>query len=194
MKGLINACLIIIALIGIGIITSIFIYNALNNRVTVAHESGFEEGYIQGYEMGLQEGSIVGYQEGSQIAYGNAGGEAYDSRSGAGFYFLYNPTYDELQEVLAGSEQSYARELHDYVEANGIRAAYVRCPIAHEAAEGRVYIYELVACETVDRGLVIIEPQSLRNVKIEVGRSYSELNGFPPREYDDTINKIKVVW
>ena len=57
-----------------------------------------------------------------------------------------------------------------------------------------VYVLHLVAFETVDRGFVIIEPWSKREVRVAEGGSYSELNGFDIPEYDDTITKITVVW
>jgi len=79
------------------------------------------------------------------------------------------------------------------LEANGIRTAYVRCQIARKAEERMVYICHLVAFETVDNGL-IIRPRSHKEVKVEVGKSYSELNGFPTPPYDDTITKITIVW
>jgi len=181
-------------LIAAGIVTSIIITSNLNNRLAAAHQRGFEEGHSQGYLLGFQEGSEIGYQEGSQIGYQKANWKDYASRYETGFYFVYNPTYDELPEILADGETGSAQEMHDYATANGIRVAYVRCQIARKAAEGMVYIYQLVAFETVDNGLTIIEPWSHREVKVEVGESYSELNGFPTRPYDDTITKVTIVW
>jgi hypothetical protein len=46
----------------------------------------------------------------------------------------------------------------------------------------------------VDRGLIIIEPWSHREVKVEVGESYSKMNGFPASPYDDTVTKMTIVW
>ena len=194
MKGLIQTSIIIAALIVAGIVTSIVITVNLDNRLAAANERGFEQGYSQGYLLGFQEGSEFGYQEGSQVGYQKSRGGDYDSSYGAGFYFIYNPTYDELQGILADTETGSAREMHDYATANGLRVDYVRCQIARKAAEGMVYIYQLVAFETVDKGLVIIEPRSHREVKLEVGKRYSELNGFPIPPYDDTITKITIVW
>ncbi len=194
MKGLFITISIIAALIVVGVGISALITIDLMGDVVAAHERGLEEGQVQGYEEGFQEGSRVGYQEGSKIGYekGNKGDDG--SSGGTGFYFLYNPTYDEMREILADGEKGSARELHDYAGGNGIRAAYVRCQIAYEAAKGMVHLYQLVAFETVDKGLTIIEPRSHREVKIELGKRYSELNGFPTRAYDDTITKITIVW
>ncbi len=196
MKGLIKTSIIIAALIGVGIVTSILITNNLSNRLAAAYEHGFEEGRAQGYEVGFREGSKAGYQEGSKIGYERAkeGYDSYNSDEETGFYFTYNPTYDELREVLAESKETSATEISNFAEANGIRTAYVRCQIARKATERTVYIYHLVAFDTVDNGLIIIRPRSHEEVKVEVGKSYSELNGFPTPPYDDTITKITIVW
>ncbi len=194
MKGLIITSLIIVALIGVGIITSIIITSDFDKRLAATYEHGFEEGRAQGYKVGLQEGSEAGYQEGSKIGYVKSEGGDHDSSNATGFYFVYNPTYDELREILAEGEMGSAKEIHDYAAANGIRVAYVRCQIARRAAEGMVHIYQLVAFETVDKGFIIIEPWSDREVKVEVGKRYSELNGFSTRPYDDTITQIAIVW
>jgi len=194
MKGLIQAFSIIAVLIIAGVVTGIVITTNLDNRLAAAHQRGFEEGHSQGYLLGFQEGSEVGYQEGSQIGYQKSNRRDYDSSYRTGFYFIYNPTYDELQEILADAKTGSAQEMHDYATANGLRVAYVRCQIARKAAEGMVYIYQLVAFETVDKGLTIIEPWSHREVEVEAGKRYSELNGLPTRPYDDTITKMTIVW
>lgn len=196
MKELIKTSLIIAALIGAGIVTSVIIASNLSNRLAAAYERGFEEGRTQGYEVGFDEGSKAGYQEGSKISYEKSreGYDSYNGDYGTGFYFTYNPTYDELQAILAESNKTTAVEISNFAEANGIRTAYVRCQIARKTTERTVYVYHLVAFETVDRGFIIIRPRSQEEVKVEVGKSYSELNGFPTPSYDDTITKITIVW
>jgi len=193
MKGLIKTSIIIAALIGVGIVTSIIITSNLSNQVATAYERGFEEGRAQGYEAGFREGSRAGYQEGSKIGYEMSQDKDISDEE-TGFYFTYNPTYDELQAILAESNKTTAMEINYYAEANGIRTAYVRCQIARKTTERMVHIYHLVAFETVDRGFIIIRPRSHEEVKVEVGKSYSELNGFPTPPYDDTITKITIVW
>ena len=194
MKGLIKTSIVIAVLIVVGIATSVIVTSYLASRLAAAHERGFEEGYTQGHMVGFREGSRIGYQEGSKIGYEKAEGGGYGSSYEAGFYFLYNPTYDEVQEVLAEGEMDSAGEIHDYAETNGIRTAYVRCQIARKAAAGMVYVLELVAFETVDNGIIIIEPWSHKEVKVEVGKGYRELNGLPTPPYDDTITEITIVW
>ncbi|MBA7542466.1 hypothetical protein ES705_34787 [subsurface metagenome] len=193
MKGLIKISIIIAALIGVGTLTSILITSNLSNRVAATHEYAFEEGRTQGYEVGFREGSRAGYQDGSKIGYEMSQDKDISDEE-TGFYFTYNPTYDELQAILAESNKTTAMEINYYAGANGIRTAYVRCQIARKTTERMVHIYHLVAFETVDRGFIIIRPRSHEEVKVEVGKSYSELNGFPTPSYDDTITKITIVW
>ena len=194
MKGLIITSIIIAALIAAGIGASVLMTSDLNGSLAAAYERGYEEGQAQGHLAGLQEGSRVGFQEGSKVGYEKGNWRDYSSSYGAGFYFVCNPTYDEVQEILVEGEKRSAKEIHDYAEANGIRVAYLRCQIARKAAEGMVYVYELVAFETVDNGFIVIEPWSHREVKVAVGKRYSVLNGFPISSYDDTITEITLVW
>ena len=194
MKGLVRTLIIMAVLIAVGVGASAVVHNDLNDRLANAHERGFKKGLAQGYEEGWQEGSEVGYQEGSKVGYIRGDGGVFDSSYIRGLHFVYNPTYEELLEVLADGGMGSAKEVIDYAEVNGIQAVYVRCQIARKAAEGMVYIHELVGFETVDKGFIIIEPWSHKAVKVEIGRSYSEVNGFPISPYDDTITKITIVW
>ena len=193
MKGLIKTSIIIAALIGVGFVTSVIITDNLNNRVAATRERGFEEGRTQGYETGFHEGNKAGYQEGSKIKYERSQDKDI-SDLGEGFYFTYNPTYDELQAILTESNKTTTMEVNNFAEANGIRTAYVRVQIARKTTERAAYWYHLVAFETVDRGFIFIRPRSHEEIKVEVGKSYSELNGFPAPDYDDTITKITIVW
>ncbi len=194
LKGLTIAFLIIAALVGVGFGVSALTSANLNNNVTTARNQGYTEGYSKGYQEGTLKGNEAGYQSGSKLGYVAAGGADAGSINETGYYFLYNPTYNEVMSALTANELDTALQILDYAKVNGIRAAYVRVPIARPATEGRIYLYQLVAFETVDKGFVIIEPASHREVKVEVGKSYSVLNGFPASPDDDTITKVTVVW
>ena len=192
MKRLIKTSIIMAALIGVGFVISVIITNNLSNQLAVTRERGFEEGRTQGYQTGFNEGNKTGYQEGSKINYQRSqDGDISDL--GEDFYFTYNPTYDELQAILAGSNKTTAMAVNNFTEANGIRTAYVRAQIADKTA-GRATYYHLVAFETVDRGLIFIRPRSHQAIELEVGKSYSAQNGFPTPPYDDTITRITIVW
>ena len=194
LKGLLIAFLVIAAVVGAGFGVSALISANLNKDENTARTQGYTAGYSKGYDEGLLKGNEAGYQSGSKLGYMAAGGTGAGSINETGYYFLYNPTYDEVILTLAKNQMDSAQQILDYAKANGIRAAYVRVPIAREASEGRIYLYQLVAFDTVDKGLIIIEPRSHREVNVEVGKSYSVLNGFPASTYDDTITKVTVVW
>lgn len=194
MRGLIRTTIIILVLIAIGFGTSILITTDLDSRMAATSRRGFEEGYVEGYEEGLQEGGIDGYQEGSKAGFGEVVREDYDVSPETGFYFLCSPTYDEVQEILAEDTSGSAREINNSAEAQGIRAAYVRCRISTLEAEGKIYLLELVAFETVDEGLIFIEPSSHQEVELGIGRHYSELNRFSSLKYDGIISDIKIIW
>jgi len=203
MKWLKRTSIIIGALIIIGIIANVVTGNILNDRVTIAHESGSQKGYAQGYVVGYQEGTTVGYQEGSEagyqegstIGYEKGQQEGYNSGYKAGFeeeigtdYLVRNLTYSEVQEILAQDKTHSAWEINNNAEARGIRAAYV---IVHIADGGA---YSTVGFETVDKGPIFIEPSLHKEVKLEIGKRYFDLNGYSPPDYDDTITKITIVW
>ncbi len=194
MKGLLITFLIMIILITGGASASYVVYNNLNEKMATAHQEGYEKGHLKGYEQGFEEGGSTGYQEGSKEGLIEADWRNTEDVNKTGSYFLYNPTYAEVQEILDLSKADNADDIHKFAGVNGIRVAYVRIQIAREASEGMVYIYQLVAFETIDKGLIFIEPWSYDEVKIEIGKSYSELNDLPTRSYDDTITKITIVW
>ena len=193
MKGLVITLGIMLAFVAIGVGVSAYVYVDLENDLENSQKSGFEEGYAQGYNQGLNDGHEAGYQEGSLVGF-QAGQDDEGDGDISGAYFLYNPTFSEVEGILQQSGLRTAKDLHDFAEVNGYRAAYVRCPIAREAREGRIFLYQLVAFETVDMGMVIIEPKSHYVVEVEVGQSFSGLNGLKPVDYDDTITKVTVVW
>ena len=190
MKGLLKTFGIMALLIIAGLISSIIVTSNLNDRVAAAYEEGYDRAYLEGVE----EGSRAGYQEGSKTGYAKANQKDSDISDEEGSYFLYNPTYDEVYEILAEAKTNTIKEILDYAVINGIRTAYVRAQIARKAPEGMVYIYELVAFETIDRGLIMIEPWSHQETKVEVDRSYRELNSLPLPPHDDTITKITIIW
>jgi len=136
-------------------------------------------GYNSGYELGYEQGSIHG--------------------AGSG-YTLRNPTYSELKRFLQEDETddneyiegvytctNFASDLNNNAEEEGFRAAYVYMEYPDAA-------HSLAAFQTVDRGLVFIEPQSDDEVVVSEGTSFSEANGYSKPSYDDTITRFVVTW
>ena len=145
----------------------------------VGYAFGETAGYNSGYDLGYEQGSIDG--------------------AGSG-YTLRNPTYGELKRFLQQDKtdeneylegvytcSNFASDLNNNAEGNGLRAAYVYIEYPDAA-------HSLAAFETVDKGLVFIEPQSDDEVVVSVGISFSEANGYSQPSYDDTITRFLIVW
>ena len=137
-------------------------------------------GYVRGRGDGYQSGVIAG------------AGSGYDLR---------NPTYHEIKQFLAQDRtdankyvegeyvcSDFAADVNNNAEGQGLRCALVET----KYPEGRGHA--LVAFQTVDRGLVFIEPQYDDEVTIELGRSYAELNHYKKPSFDDTIVRYLVIW
>ena len=194
MKGLLISLLVLIVIASAAVGISAIVHINLAKDLKTAHARGLEEGYDDGYEDGLIEGSIAGYQEGSKLGYQTSNREIKDADEMQNIFFIYNPTYEEVQKILDSNDLNTAQKVIDYAVLNGIRSAYVRCQSVPNEPLGKIYLYEFVGFETVDRGFVIIDPEIHREVKVEIGVSYSELNSLEFSSHDDTIGKITIVW
>jgi hypothetical protein len=141
-------------------------------------------GYFYGHQQGYYEGYKVGAVEGA----------------GSG-YTLRNPTYHELMGFLErdptdGNEYQedvytcvdFVSDLNNNAEDAGLRAAYVYMEFPVDRA------HSVAAFETVDRGLVFIEPQFDDEVVVVVGNRYSVDNGYEEPDYDDTIVRFTIAW
>ncbi|MFC1920282.1 hypothetical protein ACFLYQ_00990 [Chloroflexota bacterium] len=194
MKGLLVSLLVVIIITAFGFGASIVLHLNLTEDMKTARESGLDEGYYDGYEKGLIEGSIAGYQDGSKLGYQTSSFASADSEDRQDYFFIYNPTYMEVQEILNQDELSSAQEVIDYSVINGIRAAYVRCQTIPNEPKGRIYLYEFVGFETVDKGFIVIDPELHLEIQVEQGKSYSTLNNLPAASHDDTMDKVTIVW
>ncbi len=153
---------------------------------------GFSEGYGQGYSEGQASGYSEGYEDGYEIG----------CQEGAGSgYTLRNPMYSELMRFLAEDRTDsneyvpgeytcieFAADVNNNAEAAGFRAAFVIIDYPGERG------HAVVAFETVDRGLIFIEPQFDEEVQLSLGISYSQANGYLEPAYNDIITQFVVVW
>ena len=142
--------------------------------------SGYTVGDFQGYDRGYDDGVVEG--------------------AGSG-YTLRNPTHNELKSFLTedktDSEQyvegvytcsDFSADVNNNAEAQGLRAAVVFIDFPSERS------HVVVAFETVDKGLIFIEPQFDDEIEVRTGISYSEANDYHRPSYNDTITKATVVW
>jgi hypothetical protein len=160
------------------------------------YQNGHEGSYNQAYSQGKDEGYRAGYQSGYQAGYKPSTEQKISSG-----YTLQNPTYQEMKTFLAQDPTNvnnyvedkyvcvdFAAAVNNNAEAKGIRCAVV--DIFYPDGYG----HTIVAFDTTDRGLIYIEPQFDQEVKLVVGRSYSQLNNFTAAPRDDTIKRYLVVW
>jgi hypothetical protein len=160
------------------------------------YQQGHQASYNEAYNQGKDEGYQAGYQSGYEAGYKPSQGQ--ETSSG---YVLHNPTYQEMKTFLAQdttdanaySEDEFvcvdfATAVNNNAEAEGIRCAIV--DIFHPEGYG----HTIVAFETTDRGLIFIEPQFDREVKLVIGDSYAKINNFTPAPRDDTIERFVISW
>ncbi len=198
--------LAMVVLTGGIIILDIFVYlGAMGNNYTIkvanAYNDGYYQAYDQTYKAGYQEAYDKaydrGYNKGYEISLGNESNEQVSS-----LVELHNPAYQELKEFLANDKTDsnvfvsgeyvcfdFAAELNNNAEARGIRAAYVRI-------RAKEWAHAVVAFETIDRGLIFIEPQSDTEVELVVGKSYPWwlAGASSPLSYADALEEIQIIW
>jgi len=197
--GMIVLIQCLIALVFIDYISTIG--GIYSDTIAAAYVDSFDDGFAQTYAIGYQE------------AYGEAFVRGYDKRYEIGLETgskegvarrveLSNPTHKEMREFLAGDKTDlkpyiegeyvsfdFAVELNNNAEANGIRAAYV-------AILSKEWGHGMVAFETIDRGLIFIEPQTDKEVELVIGEPFPwyQVGARRTRGYDDPLVEIQIIW
>jgi len=174
-----------------------------SDKIEAAYEDSYDSGYAQTYDVGYQEAYGEAYDKGYDKGY-EIGLEAGSKEGVTKRVELYNPTYKEMREFLASDKtdskpyiegeyvcSDFAAQLNNNAEANGIRAAYVRI-------RSKNWWHAVVAFETVDRGLIFIDPQSDREVEpvIGIGQPFPWylVGAVSATSYHDPLVKIQVIW
>ncbi len=190
-----------------GLTASVFILytstigGVYDKTVAAAYEDSYDNGYAQTYDVGYQEAYGEAYDKGYDKGY-DIGLETGSKEGVATRGELRNPTHKEMREVLAGDETDsnpyvvgeyncvdFSAQLNNNAEANGIRVAYVRI-------RAKEWGHVLVAFETVDRGLIFIEPQSDREVELVIGEPFPwySVGATSPLTSYDPITEIQIIW
>jgi hypothetical protein len=199
----------ILAAVGAG---SFILYNV---AYTVGDATGYDEGYSSGqkvgyitgnqdgYSDGYNLGKYEGYDEGEAVGYEDGYSEGYtegiDAGTGHGFC-LKDPTYAEAVAFIHSDhtdrnyydDDSYvcshfSRDVCNNAEAQGFRCAFVELRYSDSG-------HSIIAFDTIDRGLVYFEPQFDDEVRVEIGRGYSQLNDYAIPYWDDVIQDVLVIW
>ena len=177
--------------------------STFNEKIATAYNSSYQEAYDQAYDARYQEGYNEYYSRGYDEGYQN-GLEIGYQQGVATVVSLHNPTYNELIEFLARDTtdskpyiegeyvcSDFSAEVNNNAEAKGIRAAFVIIRLPQEVPAE----HALIAFETKDKGLIFIEPQLDKVVKLAIGQHYWPLVGRTiPTDYDDTIVEIQIIW
>jgi hypothetical protein len=162
------------------------------------YKLGKTDGYGEGYSSGKAEGEQAGFSAGRAEGYETGYAEGIEAGTGHGFA-LRDPTYAEVMAFLNEDRTDkneydrdtydcshFTRDVSDNAEKRGFRSAAVLIDFVENA-------HVIVAFNTVDRGMVYIEPQFDDEVKVEMGRSYSQLNNYQTAG-NDTVTNIVIIW
>jgi len=172
-----------------------------SDKIAAAYEDSYDNGYAQtcdvGYQEAYSEAHDRGYDKGYEIGLGHG------SKEGVGIRVeLYNPTHEEMREFLASDEtdscsfitgkfvcSDFAAQLNNNAEANGVRVAYVRI-------RSKKWGHTVIAFDTVDRGLIFIEPQSDREIKLVIGEPFPWylVGAISPLSSYDPLLEIEIIW
>jgi len=162
------------------------------------YDEGYNLGYNNGYSKGYNDGNLTGYQIGYESGFDDGYLKGVEDGAGRG-YTIRDPTFQEVLNFIRIDKTDRNKYSENYtcinfaadVKNNAFKAGY-RC--------GLVYIrfpetaHTIVAFNTTDEGIVFIEPQFDDIVILEIGKSYSKLNGYREPPYDDTILYYIIIW
>jgi hypothetical protein len=160
---------------------------------------GFDEGYGNGSTLGFEGGYIAGYNVGNETGYDIGYVEGLVDSSNVGFV-LRDPTYeeairfiredatDEFEYVTGEFEcRHFAAIFIENAFNQGLRCLYVQLAFP----EGG---HAIVAFNTIDLGMIYIEPQNDDIVTPVVGNVYCDRGKYLPPTYDDTVLEILLIF
>jgi hypothetical protein len=158
------------------------------NGYATGENHGYENGYYMGYLDGYNAGYNSGYDNGYDIGYENG----LDSVLGHGYSFR-DPTYTEMKDFIARDTTDENLYTENYTCINftadvirNAKAENIRCAFVYlEFSEAA---HAIVAFNTIDRGLIYIEPQNDEEVSVSVGSFYDNNWSW------GRITKIVIIW
>jgi len=188
----------------IGLNTIIFL-NATNSsyseRVALAFQDAYDYGYSQTFDVAYQQARQVSFEKGYSKGY-EISRDGIGSVPASRMARMSKPTYAELMDFLAQDSTDsnpyidgayvcfdYAADLNNAADAAGFPAAYVRL-------RSDDWGHAIVAFETADKGLVYIEPQSDKEVTIQLGKPYpwQQVGATSPLSAIDPILEMELIW
>jgi len=171
------------------------------DKIAAAYDDSYDDGYTQTYEVGYRKAYAEAYAKGYEKGY-EIGLETSTKEELTRMTALRNPTHKEMREFLANDKtdscsfvaveyvcSDFASQVNNNAETSGIRAAYVRI-------RSKEWGHAVVAFETVDRGLIFIEPQSDKQIELIIGESFPWYlaGAVSPLTSYDPITEIEIIW
>lgn len=177
------------------------------------HASGFaegrESGWNDGRDDGIVEGKLIGFDEGYEVGYDEGADIGYDEGVNFGYlegvvdgaghgYNLRDPTYREAIAFMSSDRTDLNKYIvdvytcryftRDFIE-NAMDQGYQCHYVSIRYEDGA---HAIVAFNTVDRGIIYIEPQNDKILTPKVGEPF-----YPRDQYsvtwDDTIIEIMMI-
>jgi len=153
--------------------------------------TGYNQGYNKGYSIGFKEGNETGYEAGYEIGF-----QAGFSITG---YNIRDPTFKEVLQFLEHDQTDKNEYSENYtcwnfaadVKNNAFKTGY-RCGLVY--IEFEFSAHAIVCFNTTDKGLIFVEPQDDKIVKVEIGIDYWTDNGYNVIVFDETIIRYGIVW
>lgn len=159
------------------------------------------------FDVGVfKESCQKSYRDGSEI--GRAEGQRVKSQEELGQLLLKDPTYQEMKNFLEQNQTNkrayrweiymchqYSQDTVNHAKSYGIRAGYAL--LYFPDSRSRMWGHAIICFNTTDKGLIFVEPQLDKEVKVEVGKSYWDQNGLSGVSgvgYDDRITRIEITW
>jgi len=151
------------------------------------YTKALETSQKEGYQTGFRDGYRTGYNKGFKAGFSTTG------------YNIRDPTFSEVLQFLKDDQTDKNEYSEKYtcwnfaadVKNNAFKAGY-RCGLVYIKFEYNAHT--IVCFNTIDKGLIFVEPQDDKIVKVEIGMDYWTDNGYDIIAIDETITYYAIVW
>ncbi len=165
--------------------------------VVSGSDDGYTQGEVAGFNDGYTQGEVAGFNDG--YTQGEEAGYAKGLTDGIGTgYTIRDPTYQEMIDFISSDTTDQIEYTEDYVcydfaedlKNNAFFEGY-RCAFVYVTFPDSDH--GMVCFDTVDRGLIFIEPQFDKILTPVVGEPLFDRTFFDPG-MDDTIVDYRIIW
>jgi hypothetical protein len=167
-----------------------------NHGYNTGYSEGNSAGYQLGYEFGQHAGYISGFNVGNKTGYLYGFNVCWQSGFQASGFLIRDPTYQEALNFVKADQTD--KIPYNVTTFNCIDFSAAAMRNAFDAGYRAFFVYidfnttshSIVAFNTTDEGIVFIEPQFDKVLKVEVGENYTLLNGFI---YDPNLVVVRYI-